>query len=146
MSVSDSGNEVLRKSAIVLDGGVDNHTDRGSEYVLRVVNSQGNDICDPGISLNGRISVATVTDSAWTQLVITPLANRVSLLIQNQSATSPMYFNYVEAATPSESWQIPANLGHYGVTADADSTMTFYVRMPAGAGNAQVVINEVGDE
>lgn len=147
MSVSDRGDQVLKKSAIVLNGGSQGHTDKGSEYALRVVDSQGNDISAPelGIDGNGRITFATVTDSSWTQLVVTPLTNRVSLLIQNQSSNSIMYFNYSPVATPSESWQIPANLGHYGVAARADATMTFYVRMPSGASPAQVVINEVSD-
>lgn len=36
MSVDDSGNEVLRKSAVVLDGGAGGHTTKGSEYYIRV--------------------------------------------------------------------------------------------------------------
>lgn len=35
MAVNDSGSEVLKKSAEVLDGGVDGHTDRGSDYYIK---------------------------------------------------------------------------------------------------------------
>lgn len=142
MAVDDTGDQAIRKSAIVLDGGSQGHTNRGSEYALRVVDRDGNDICD-GLSGGGQVTVYAVTDAAWTQIAVTPLTNRVSLLIQNQSTTSVCYFNYAAVGTPSESWHIPAG-GHYGVEAEADATMTFYVRMPTGQ-SAQIVLNEVAD-
>jgi len=65
MAVDDRGDQVLKKAAIVLDGGTQNHTDKGSEYVIRVLDEVVKNVLDDILAALGGTSSNNTTKTVF---------------------------------------------------------------------------------
>ena len=72
MTVEDSGLEVLRKAAEVMDA---------ANYRIRTTARLS------GLSVGGLVTEVTLNSTTWTALPITPLSGRNAIAIQNKSGT-----------------------------------------------------------
>lgn len=89
-----------------------------------------------GLTVGGKITHVSLTDTTWTALPTTPLSGRNSILVQNISDNGNIIlWNYDNAAPATEGARIPD--GNYKTAILTDSII-IYGRMLSGSGTACV--------
>jgi len=91
-----------------------------------------------GLSIAGRVSVVALSDSAWTELPATALADRNAIAIQNQSDYE-IKLNYSDSVSGYVGVIVPSGAERfYDITPD----IPIYARFESG-GSGSVVIEEL---
>lgn len=116
----------------------------GDDYKKLVVDSSGllrtkveqGELQLSGLAVGGRVQLVALDDSAWVALPSSALANRKTIVVQNQSGNgNTILLNYSATAPGSEGFRIED--AGYRATA-LTASVTVYGRMQTGAGVACV--------
>lgn len=116
----------------------------GDDYKKLVVDSSGllltkieqGEMQISGLSVGGRVQVIALDDTAWVALPSSALANRNTVIIQNQSGNgNVILLNYSPTAPFSEGFRIEDG-GYRGT--GLTGSVTLYGRMLNGSGIACV--------
>lgn len=92
-----------------------------------------------GLTIGGKITHVSLTDSAWTPLPTSPLANRNNLLVQNISGNGgTVLLNYINTAGATLGFRL-ADGGFK--SADITDSIVIYGRMLVGTG--EIVADEI---
>ena len=94
-----------------------------------------------GLSIAGRITVVTLNQNTWTAVPAVPLANRNSLLVQNNSTLYTVLWNYSASAPTNEGFQIVPQ--GYKEVAITPSIVVYCKLLGSGAATADVVVEEL---
>lgn len=116
----------------------------GDDYRKLVVDSSGllrtkieqGEMQISGLAVGGRVQIIALDDTAWVALPSSALANRNTIIIQNQSGNGNIILlNYDSSASFSEGFRIEDG-GYRGTGLTA--SVTIYGRMLTGSGIACV--------
>jgi len=84
-----------------------------------------------GLTIGGRVTLVSLSDSAWVELPAVQLSNRNSISIQNQSGNGNAVFMNYSASAPHEGVRIED--GGFRSLA-ISGTIKVYARMEIGSG------------
>lgn len=123
-------------SPVVLDRERDKFVETASGETA--VRTQGTNT-PSGLTGVGLITKLTIDDTAWVAAPTTPLAERVSILVQNISGNGGVVlWNYSNAAPATDGVQISDGSSK---TADLTASYIIYCRMLSGSGT--IIVDEV---
>jgi len=92
-----------------------------------------------GLTIGGKITKVTVTDSSWVALPTTALINRNALSLQNRSGFD-IAVNFVNTEAYADSWIVADGFElHYAIK----DSIVIYAKAQSGAGSISILVKEL---
>lgn len=93
-----------------------------------------------GLSNGGLVTKVTISDTGWTALPPTPLANRNGIAIQNYETGALVRLNYDNTAAEGDSVYMTDNSERFYTITDS---ILIYARTATGSGSVDIICEEL---